>query len=291
MTNLRARVGETLRYAAFFDFPLTGEEIHRWLVTDKPVNKNRVERVLSGGKLPQRLRRFYLPKLSSSRLYRQKMSEQKKDKARKVAKVLALIPGVKLVALTGSAAIGNSRAGDDIDLMIVASGSSLWLIRPLVVIMVEIFFKRRRPQQKRYLSDVICLNLWLDQEALAVPPRKRNLYTTHEVLQLQPLVNKGLAYEQFLFANRWVSQFLANAYEEKRFRHSLVNYSKRSSIWSGLNRVAFLCQYHYMKRRITKETISLHAAYFHSQDWHKSMSQYFNRQNKKIQEAQAGTGA
>jgi hypothetical protein len=183
------------------------------------------------------------------------------------------------VALTGSAAISNSRAGDDLDLMILTKVDTLWLIRPVIVLLTEILFRRRRPRQGRQLRNAVCLNLWLDEAGMGVPQEKRNLYTAHEVLQLIPLVNKGQTYEKFLVANSWVSKFLANAWWEKRAEYQLdgLTKTKTQSGWQGLNRLAFRVQHQYMRNKITKEAVGLHSAYFHPQDWHESINQHLRR--------------
>lgn len=278
MNTVKAGVEAALRYTAFFNFPLTNEEVWRWLVYSKPVSQKRVDQALFENELPRPLGRLVIKKLTPSRQYKAKTSQKKLAKAMQVARRLALIPTVKLVALTGSAAIGNSTAGDDLDLMIVTSSDSLWLTRPLIVLLTELFFKRRRPRQHARLGDAVCLNLWLDESGLAVPKTKRNLYTAHEVLQLVPLVNKQGSYEKFLLANRWVAKYLANAFAEKRYQYQLANPTPtRPSIWSVANKVAFWLQWRYMQPRLTRESVGLHIAYFHPRDWQGPLQAHFRK--------------
>lgn len=279
MKTLQAAVERTLRYAAFFKFPLTQSEIHYWLSTGRVVSRPRVIQVLNGPGIPRSLRRFAVKSLTPTRRYRAQLSQKKLMLAHRVARVIASIPFVKMVALTGSAAIGNSKSGDDLDLMIITGPDTLWFSRPLVTLITEIFFHRRRPlKPHKGIPNEVCLNLWLDEHSLAVPKAKRNFYTAHEVLQLQPLVNRRGTYEKFLGANSWVKDFLANAWKVKQETyHPVKTTSPKTSAWSGLNRLAFYFQYRYMKNKMTREIVDLHRAYFHPQDWDRAITSYLEK--------------
>jgi hypothetical protein len=106
------------------------------------------------------------------------------------------------------------------------------------------------------------------------------LYTAHEVLQAKPIFDRGDIYAKFILANSWTSRYLANAYKSAS---SSVSSSKsppppqqptlsfraksRNLFLKFLNSFAFHLQYHYMKSKITHETITLHSAYFHPNDY------------------------
>ena len=172
--------------------------------------------------------------------------------------------------------------------MVVTSADTLWLTRPLVIFFLKALGLRRPTSlpehQSPRVSDKVCDNLWLDAAALALPKNKRNLYTAHEVLQAKPLFDRGNTHAKFLSANPWTKNYLANAYvavqsgagQDKKSPARTPRYSRGelrtifawpNRLTTALNTLAFKLQYHYMKRKITRETITLHAAYFHPNDY------------------------
>lgn len=179
-----------------------------------------------------------------------------------------------MVAVTGALAMENADKNDDIDLMVVTSGDRLWIVRPLAILLVSLFFKRRKPSKFSNHSNHsdhfsyknhICLNLWLDESALEIPQAQRDLYTAHELAQMKPVVNRGGTYEKMMWENRWGRKFLANAW--KNFNRQIYKYPNRQidkwNLIDLLNRAVFYLQLKYMRPKMTNERVSLHAAFFH----------------------------
>lgn len=254
---MQKAVLRTLAYADIFDYPLTRAEINRWLIAPGPPR-------LTLSPAPY----YFLPgrnHLVSLRRSRHAPSHSKLKLARRVGEYLKFFPTIKLVAVTGALAMRNSDLTDDIDLIIVTSPHTLWLTRLLVVPLISLFFKRRYPAtihdpRSKIYKDAICMNLWLDTTALAVPQPQRNLYTAHEVAQVLPLFNRDHTHQHFLAANSWINDYLPNIPLP-----NVQNYL-RSNIYhllSLLNWAAFKLQYWYMRRRMTREKVSLHSAFFH----------------------------
>ncbi len=279
-TSLGQAVVQTLAYSRRFGLPLTAQKLHHWLITPRPVS-------------PQSLAPF-IPRLSAKdkRLLDQRAlyTARKLSRAKKVARLLGLCPTIKLICATGSLAVDNAKQYDDLDIMIVTSADTLWFTRLLILIFLKIFGLRRPPSlpehQSRRVSDKICDNLWLDETALSLPLNKRNLYTAHEVLQAKPLFDRGDTYSRFILANSWTKKYLANAYKLVTLKTAslakvspgTVDRTRDSSQvkqltpprWNFLalpNCLAFRLQYHYMKSKITRETITLHSAYFHPNEY------------------------
>ena len=279
MRKLKEAVVLTQKYAAYFHGHLTDADLHRWLISDKTYSTEITKRLF--------------PQKPSNR---PNFSAAKLSLAKKVVRLLTLVPTVSTIAITGSLAVGNAKVDDDIDLMVITRPDALWLTRLVVIPLLGLFFKRRLPAKigkfqvgPNQIKDSVCMNLWLDESALPVPPDKRNLYTAHEVLQALPLFDRGGIYRRFIQANTWTKKYLANAYQialknegEDRWSNVILaptgvpprNRGRRRgrikfmlrTVTALLNIAAFKLQYLYMKKRITHETISLHAAYFHPRD-------------------------
>lgn len=264
MNKLAQAVRLTKQYAAFFHDELSPEQLHHWLISSQTYSLAQIKQVHTG-------------KSSQTK----PLLEQKIVLARKVARFMSSVPGIRLIALTGSLAVNNAKKSDDIDLMIITKANALWLIRPFIILLTSLFFKRRLPSNEQYQmsndkwSNTICLNLWLDESALAVPRSKRNLYTAHEVLQAKPIFDRGNTYAKFIRSNSWTKQYLANAYKYTKSNFPSQKSPKfvNSYILKFLNNIAFLLQYLYMKPRITNETVTLHSAYFHPRDYSKRIQQ------------------
>ena len=186
-----------------------------------------------------------------------------------------------MVAVTGALAMENADEDDDIDLMVVTSRNRLWIVRPLVLLFVSLFFKRRYPipnaqtnNQKPTTNNAICLNLWLDESSLEIPIVQRDLYTAHELAQMKPVVNRDGTYEKMMWENRWGRKYLANAWDrpsgyqvgrlagKKSLFFQIVNLLTCKPV-NLFNRLAFNLQFRYMKPKMTNERVSLHSAFFH----------------------------
>jgi predicted nucleotidyltransferase len=269
MPTLTGAVKKTLAYSAYFGFPLFPHEVHRWLISSRRTPPNKV--------LAQKI-----PALSTHEInYRHQLeisAREKMSQAKKVASFLGRIPTIQLVAVTGSVAVGNVRDNDDIDILIVTSAHALWLTRLLVIFLLSVFFHRRLPRQShRQAAGSICPNLWLETGSLKVPTNRRNLYTAHEVLYVTPVFDRSSIHENFLRENHWVSRFLANAYPAVPEKTSADNPVSFSILLFPLNLLAFIIQYIYMKPKITHEDITLHSAYFHTQNFARKISRHLSK--------------
>lgn len=214
MNQVFQAILRTLVYADVFDYPLTRQEISKFLISESPQ------------KIPDRPQGvaqkngFYFlagrEKIAAIRKKREKWSKDKLKIAQRIAGWLKLIPTIKMVAVTGALAMENSDKNDDIDLLIVTGRHRLWLTRLLTVLLVELVARRRRPgdlpagRQGKNVRDKICLNMFLDEDHLAVPKNEQDLFSAHEVCQLRPLWSKDHGYQNFLDSNLWVKKFLAN---------------------------------------------------------------------------------
>lgn len=259
--SLKKAIKKTISYAQFFDYDLTRDEIHHWLITNKIIPKKNLSSKISNT-------------LTKKRKQRRITSKDKIKQAQKLAFILNFIPTINMVAITGSLSMDNAKVGDDIDLMIVTKDDTLWLTRPLVILLITLFFKRRLPgsNTKTHFKDTFCTNLWLEQSSLKVPKTKHNLYTAHEVLQVRPILDKHHTYLHFISQNSWVKGFLANAFASHQKPKQPHPTSIVSTILKPLNLLAFNLQYQYMLPKITTESVNLHSAYFHPRDLSKNLT-------------------
>jgi hypothetical protein len=204
----------TIAYADVFDYPLTLDEIH-WYLWGYSATCEEVEDTLLRRELcPMHLSHvshdatdphsgyYTLPGrelIVALRHHREGIAVGLWRKAWTYAHLIAQLPYVRMVALTGSLAMGNVQPGADIDYLIITEQNRLWLCRATVIALGLLATRQ---------GDIICPNYFLSERALAMT--ERNLYTAHEIAQMIPLYNVD-AYEQIQRSNSWVRHYLPNA--------------------------------------------------------------------------------
>jgi predicted nucleotidyltransferase len=261
--NLTISEKATVKYHNIFDFPLSFSDLIKWS-SGKLVDNGSVEKISVIHK-----NGFYFLEgrdgLIYRRLLRKRISAKKTKIAKKAVRLLSFVPGVKMIAITGSLAMENSSEESDIDLMIVTKENHLWITRALTYFVIGLFgIHVRRPNDSNQ-KDKLCLNIWLDENDLIWPKKDRNIYTAHEIAQIVPLVNKGNVYNKFISQNKWILDFWPNA-----IRISKKDYSKKEiGTPSVIEKAAFSFQKNHMKSKISREIISPTRAIFHPHDWGK----------------------
>jgi len=248
-------------YHDIFDYPLTFSELIKW--------KGGEAAQISGLEYPISQKNGYYfiegkEGLIYKRLLRKRISDKKLGIAKRAAALLSFLPGIKMVAVTGSLAMENAGEESDIDLMIIAKKRSLWTTRLIAYSLIRLFgIPTRRPNNK-VEKDRLCLNMWLDESDLVWPEKDRNIYTAHEIAQIVPLVDKSETHKKFLSKNKWVLAFWPNAV---KVRETKIKNEKQPP--GLLEKICFRLQYQYMKPKITREVITPTRALFHPQDWGK----------------------
>ena len=247
--HLQDAILKTLCYADVFEYPLTDEELHRYLIASRkisaPDGKTALEKLYNQGLIGEKQGLYFLrgrASLVAKRIRRKEIAGKSLTIARRVGNWLKRIPTIKMVAVTGTLAMENTEESDDIDLMIITQRNRLWLTRGIAVPLISLIAKRRKPEltptlpalgksnrptagrtepggearslreasEKRKWRRALCLNLFLDETSLRLPKKRRNLYSAHEVVQALPLWSRNETREKFLRENAWILDFLPN---------------------------------------------------------------------------------
>lgn len=261
----------TIIYHDIFDYPLTSVELSIWEVGKSITG-------IASNKNIARKNNFYFVKgrenMIKRRIKNEKHSKEKLGIAKKASKLISKIPMVSFVGVTGALAMKNASKNSDIDLLIITEKDSLWTTRILVYLILFVFgFKIRSPLNKNE-KDKLCLNMWLDETNLIWNRKDRNIYTSHEIAQIIPLVNKNKTYEKFLKKNKWILD-----YWPKSVKISSLYGSKlpaTSYLLFVIEKLAFKLQYLYMEPKITREVITSTRAIFHPTDWGKKVLRRLN---------------
>ncbi|OGG14770.1 hypothetical protein A2773_04105 [Candidatus Gottesmanbacteria bacterium RIFCSPHIGHO2_01_FULL_39_10] len=264
---------KTLIYSDIFDYPLTRQEIQKWVIQYNNLTIDQFNNELKKIKNIQIKNGYYFLKgrdnIVSLRKQREKYSQGKLAIALKAASLLKIIPSIRLIGITGALAMNNTKKDDDIDLFIITKKNLLWTTRFLATIILELAGLRRHPEVA-IASDKICLNMFMDEEFLEIPEKERDLFSAHEVLQMKSIMNKNNTYYKFLLANSWVKKYLPNAFDEEIKKMEIeklrVKNKKNLTILNILEALLKRFQLWYMHKHRTSEVIRQGMIRFHPQD-------------------------
>lgn len=287
MDSNKISVLKTICYADIFDYPLTADEVFLYLINPAAVGKNQILETLDMlvfDRVLFKTENFYhLPKresIVSQRQERKKWSQQKYQKAKRVAHLLIWIPSVLLVGLSGNVAMENAKKEDDIDFFIICSANTIWTTRLFIAIFLSLIGLRRTNATKD-VKDTICLNMFVDEKAVAL--KNKNLYISHEIVQMHPLFFRDDSYNSFLRANKWIRAYLGNSSYGKTHQETNVSFLRRFFLvfFRFIEPVTRGVQYWYMKPHKTIEIISSDTLAFHPNNYAKKVLDLYEKRLKK----------
>ncbi len=150
-------------------------------------------------------RGFYFLKgdlgLVKKRLDFHNFSQPKWKRARRVTRLLALLPFVRMIGVCNTVAFNTANRESDIDLLIIVRTGRMWTARFLVTSLVS-FLGLRRHKDK--IADRLCLSFYLadshlDLQKVALKDKGeiRDPYLAHWLSQVSPIYDDGVALEFF----------------------------------------------------------------------------------------------
>lgn len=272
--SLQSRILSALIYADLFQYPLTLRELVWWIPSDRPVSPTAIritcQRLVRNHRIGYRSPFFYLMKGQENihiRTGRMMMAEKKMKRAFFAAKLIRFLPTIMFVGVTGSIAIGNAKEDDDIDFLIITEATSIWMTRFFVTVILELFRVRRHPKQES-APDKICLNMFMSDRALGIPKEERGWYSAHELLQCQPVWERGNTYKKLLRANRWVNRYFFTAWQERQRitvpSYGTIHHEVESPVW--IEQFFRWIQIRYMAKSRTNEIVTDTYIRFHPKD-------------------------
>ncbi|MDO8621485.1 MAG: hypothetical protein Q7R31_04385 [Candidatus Levybacteria bacterium] len=287
--SIKKAVLRTLIYSDIFDYPLSKEEIWRFLIGQKIGRESFKKELKSLAKSEStplgcsyKNNFHYLlgrEKIVEKRIEREKISRRKLKIARKAARWLSYIPTTLFVGVSGALALKNSHKDDDIDLFIVTSKNTLWFTRLLMVILLMLIGQYRKRNAKD-VCDKICLNMLIDETSLQLPLKQQDLYGAHEVIQLMPISVKNNMHHRFLQANKWTEKFLPNAIERTKSGQKKSLFLIHNSLFI-LEWLAKQLQLWFINKHKTIEVVSDNFLAFHPLNYRRKILNLYNQKIKK----------
>lgn len=224
MTGCERAILSTILYYDLYEYPLTAEEIYRYLLWSEagshtPVFHNIVH-ALDTSSVLARYTVVYegyrvvrgREKLVRVRQERYQIAERKYRRAGRVASLLAAVPFIRMIAIANTLSLSNARDESDIDLFIIAQHGHLWLVRGICIMLLE--FLRLRPTDVSQ-RDTICLSFFastaqLNLSRLQLAPSQDgvDIYLATWIAHCVPLYQHKAIYEDFYRANAWIETWV-----------------------------------------------------------------------------------
>ncbi|NCN87518.1 MAG: hypothetical protein GW941_01330 [Candidatus Pacebacteria bacterium] len=287
----------SISYSSVFSFPLTSREIWLRLIYKQPISHQRVKEVLDSLILKNIIQtngKYFsiLDDCSTDiRKISQNFSNLKRSEADSFVDKARLIPFIKAIVITGSVSVNNAKQNDDIDWLIITKKDTLWIVRPLVILLAIISGKRRE-RNGNHRDNSWCFNMFLSEESLEVIDKNKNIYTAYELFQADFVYDQGGIERKFLANNSWAKKYLANYWLEKNKRLTLDKVcfceeknANLTQCFKYLNIVSFYIQYQYMKKAITREIVQIDKALFHPRNTHRNILTQWKKIIKQISNA------
>lgn len=283
------RIIQTISYTDQFEYPLTVFQVWQRLLQKKMSYQNikdAIQELVVSKTLEKDGDFVFLAgrkKIVQERLVAEQRAAAMKESERELLSVVARIPWIQGVAVTGSVSMGVAAEKDDLDLMIITKSRLLWLSRIVLVLVASLYGRRRfwwedrewrvKPKKKESLvqqKTKWCLNLWLTTDSLSVPKNKQSLYTAYEVCQALFIYDRAAVENQFLFKNKWAKKYLphyyvwrCNSLGTKRFAKEKLIFLLLQPFFISVDVVLFISQRMYMQMHMTTEKVARSFAYFH----------------------------
>lgn len=282
-------VAEVLNYFDVFSYAPTTDQIHRFISyrISKEDLKGCLESMENHGKISSKKLKhtgeriwFWTTAKSqyAKRVANYEETQKKLKNTRLFFTILAYVPFIDFVGISGSCAMFNAKEMDDIDVFIISAPGGMWIAR-LFAIMVAKCLNFHRKRGMIDTSNTICLNLFFDGAHVEIPKYKRNLYTAHEIAQIIPMMVRGRVYDNFLDRNKWFTQYFPNIV----IPHVQVDNTKEkpSAIVRIANAVAKRIQISRVLHNKTTEEISDQQLWFFPDDFQKKLEKHIDIHRKQ----------
>lgn len=216
-SSLEHAVLETLAYSDVFDYPLTLDELHRYLPF--PASTDDLLACLKNLSMVSWRSGFYFlahrDSLVEVRLVRDAVSRSAFSRALSCGRILGVLPFVRMVSLTGSLAVLNLAKDADMDYFLITQPGRLWLARAFAVTFGRFM---------RLFGERICVNLLVSETQLAWGVQ--DLYSAREMCQMIPITGMDV-YLELREYNVWTESFLPNAVSAPKHAPDM----KPASVW------------------------------------------------------------
>jgi hypothetical protein len=201
--NIEKHILATLAYFSLFDYPITRQEIVRFLgrtVEQQPFEEA-LDRLIHHSfvfAIGNYLSVVNDRSLAERRARGNERAANMMRSAQRAASLISCFPFVKAVAISGSLSKNFADEWADVDFFIITAPNRLWTCRTLLHLFKKLTFLARR-------QHLFCMNYFIDENHPVI--LEKNIYTATEALTIIPA--RG-SFNDFYNANDWAKTFLPN---------------------------------------------------------------------------------
>ncbi len=203
MVNVRRSIYKALTYFQIFRYPLTKDELIRFMDTEvKQDIQSSLDELCSQGCI-YRHGDYFATVSDATQVERRelgnKVAKAKMKRAIWMAKLISKFPFVRAVMVSGSLSKGYMEQDSDVDYFIMTKPGRLWVARTLLILFKKVCLLNSR----KYF----CVNYFIDEENLVI--EEQNLFTATEMVTLIPLFGRK-QYDDLVVANSWAWKYYPN---------------------------------------------------------------------------------
>ncbi len=194
----------SVTYAALFEYPLTLAQLQKSLIGVRADAATVASWWANSAFLQVAIDHQdgrYFPAgrhdLLRTRARREALSRDLLERDRRILSVVAAMPFVRMVALSGSLAHLNAERSADLDLFVITAPHRVWSVTLSLLVIARLFGWRRR----------LCLNYVISEDALQVQPA--DLYSANQIIHLRPILGDEV-FARFVDANPFVREIYPN---------------------------------------------------------------------------------
>jgi len=208
--NLQSSILKVLAYFDLFHYPVTKEEIHRFLdrpATPGDLNINLLHLMDMG--IVHNVNDYYTlqkdASLVSRRLSDNARAQKLLLKAERISRFLYRFPYVRGVGISGSLSKNVADEHADIDYFVITKANRLWIARTIMHFFKKLTFITGHQHW-------FCMNYFVDEKGLEI--EEKNIFTATEMVTLLPMFGEP-TFKKFIEANQWPGGYFPNQIPKK----------------------------------------------------------------------------
>ena len=215
--RIREAIFRTVAFFDMFDYPLTANEIWKYLWQAPGVAMRELLEELDGEdwkNIVAMKNGFYFltgrEAIAEERMRRYSYADRKFKKAMRIAKIFRFIPWIRMIAVANLIGAHNLKDGSDIDFFIIVKKNKIWLVRFFTNLTTIMLGLRPRPGS---LRDKICLSFYLSEENMDLERfliDEQDVNFVYFAAGLTPIYVHDFNLEKFYKANSWIKKYLPN---------------------------------------------------------------------------------
>lgn len=235
LNELEKSIVSTLAYFKVHKYPLTLMEIYKWRnqnfqfpilqqaqdkFSDFQPEKIKVSDIQEALDKKDNLKKiikckngfYYLDgseDLVELRKKRHNLAQDRWKKLRKIAKILQIIPNIKMFAACNTLVLNDIKENSDIDVFVIIKEGRMWQTRFYITALVALLGQWRH---KSNIANKICLSFYITDKNLNLKRLSKKPYDpmlVYWITFVYPLLDRGI-YDKFIEENNWIREYLPN---------------------------------------------------------------------------------